>query len=516
VSAYNLYLLDESRDPRVIARLARVTGLPEGVVRRELRHPPFLILREHALSDAVAVRRDFEQLGLTLRLERVEEPTGDRRHPLAGEQAPDDGREIVLEEGAGFTRGENAAAAGGSRWSRRLLGAFPWRRVLALLAVLALLVALALWLQRAEPDPAARQVSARLDREMPALMDALDSALHVDSLRRADSDSLAARVDELLRQAGPVWNQLGKQQRRRFEELLARRGTLALRAPVPDEPSETPAWSDTDVREARADTGEAFWERLGEAWARRRPPADLGGQLALERLDDELERVAARGRAAERLRLQQLESRDPQGRRRLAALRLAGALRQKGVAWSGEGAARQGWLDLPDSTAVEVQQEAGPTHEARVVGGRLVFAEAVGELQSVSLRLAALERQPPRVQRLLEAGLRLLEPEVYFATLPGSRLPRLNPALAQSQWERGGDPALKAALEELGLRNDDLRRPVLAPDSSSAQRPDLSDWLRAAAAHYQRARAWPALLELRTPQGRFRLSGCELWLLTRG
>ena len=520
MSAYNLYLLDESRDPRVIARLSRVTNLPEGVVRRELRHPPFLVLREHGLSYAVAVRRDFEQMGLTLRLERVEEPTGDRSHPLAGEQAPDDGREIVLEEGAGFTESapvEAAPGAEGSGARRSRTRAWRWLASLAALVLALGLLAGWSWWRRESPAPDNQDTVMRLDRELPVLQVRLERSLRADLSAGPGADSLIAMVDELERLTRQVWGRLSRRQRRQVEDLLARRETLVLRRQAASAPVLASNWSPRDLQPLRADVdGEEFWRRLAVQWGRRTAPASLGEQLVLERLDDELARLAVSGDAASRAKVRQLERLDPEGRRRLGALRLAGSLRQKGLAWSGEGAARQGWIDLPDSAALDLQEDSGALHLAHVVEGRLVLDSPTGELQSVTVRLAALERQPEGLRRVLESGLRLFAPEVYFATLPGSRLPRLNPALAEAQWVQTGDPALKEELKRLGLKNGDLRRPVLEQTSVQAgARPDLADWLQAAAAHYRQARAWPATLELRTPAGRFHVSGCELWHLTR-
>jgi hypothetical protein len=303
------------------------------------------------------------------------------------------------------------------------------------------------------------------------------------------------------------------------EDLLARRQTLVMRRADLATPSASPAWAVADLRQpvSAGAAGEEFWRRLAVQWGRKTAPASLGEQLALERLDDEVRRIAEGKDADARGRLLRLSAEDPGGLRRVGALRLAGSLRQKGVAWTGEGELRQGWADLPDSTALEVDEEGGAVHLARVMEGRLVFDQPPGELSGVSVRLAALERQPTPLRRVLEAGLLLFSPEVYYATLPGSRLPRLNAALAEEQWRRGGDPALKAELKRLGLGNDDLRHPVLERDAQEpGGLPDLGDWLRAAADQYRRARVWPAALELRTPGGRYRISGCELWHLTQG
>ena len=91
-SLYNLYLLDDTHDANVIRRLARVTGLREAQVRHGLRSLPFLVVRERALGDAVALRRELESQGLSLRLEwlSADRVTGDTRHPLADLDVPDE------------------------------------------------------------------------------------------------------------------------------------------------------------------------------------------------------------------------------------------------------------------------------------------------------------------------------------------------------------------------------------------------------------------------------------------
>lgn len=527
MGVYNLYLLDETRDPKVIARLARITGLPERIVRREVLRPPFLVLREHGLSPAVAIRRDFEQLGLTLRLELVEQPTGDPRHPLSDEQAPEDGGEIVLEEGAGFR--EAATEAPLERPSSRGRTREPTRersrgRVLLLLPLLLLLLAGGLgagwyFLRAGRTSAPADQVGRDLEQELPGLQARMERLLARTDVTPASRDSLRQEMDALESRIRPVWDQLSGTLRADLEALLAGRHTLEMRR-MREESAGLAGTGSVGSGLALSASGPpsaTFWSDLSEEWDRRVAPAGLGEQLALERLVDQVREVRAGADPAARSRLAALERTQPGGPERLAARALAGSLRQKGVAWTGQGSARQGWADLPDSTILDVTEESGRVHLARVEEGRLIFAELPGELRGVSVRLAALELQPKGVRRLLEAGLRLFAPEVYFATLPGSSLPRLNPATAEAQWRQTGDPALKAALARLGQANTDLHKPVLERDQPlPAGEEDLVDWLRATAARYEEAGTWPQTLELRTPAGRFRVSGSELWHLTRG
>lgn len=522
MGAYNLYLLDGTRDPKVITRLARITGLAESLVRRELKHPPFLILKEHGLSQAVAVRRELELVGLSLRLELVERPTGDRSHPLAGEQAPPEGEEIVLEEGRGFVEAGRiddnlqAPTVTQSATARR-----SWSRVaLATLALLSLLAAW--WLGRgsagsggAMDDASLESASARIRTEVPALLEALDAQLaQPQDARLPDLLQQVEALDAALR---PMWEELPARDRQAVEDLLARRQTLLLRSGGAAR-STSAVWTPQDLNppQWKGAGPESFWQQAERALSSESTPISLGAQLALERLDDELKAIARSRDTQARARLSQLEAANPGARERLGAIRLSGSLQQKGVVWTGEGAARQGWADLPDSTVLEVESAGVVVEKAVVTGGRLVFPADRSSLENVSLRLAALDRQPGPLRRILESGLQFIEPELFFGTIPGSRLPRLDPGAAAAQWAQHGDPALKAELRRLGLVGEDTRWPVLAPDLKQfGQSPDLRDWLLAAAERYRKARSWPQRLELRTPQGRFHISGCELWLLTR-
>jgi hypothetical protein len=111
MARYNLYLMDATRDPRVIRRIAALTQVDPRVLAPHLLRFPFLVLREVPLSQAVAVRRELERLGLSLSIENLppDRITGNSRHPLAGQSTSDetrpqgDGRDqVVLEPGSGF------------------------------------------------------------------------------------------------------------------------------------------------------------------------------------------------------------------------------------------------------------------------------------------------------------------------------------------------------------------------------------------------------------------------------
>jgi hypothetical protein len=394
----------------------------------------------------------------------------------------------------------------------------PWLRHAALVILLLALVA-AVWkwgLPDGQADPV-RQVRSQVEQALPGLLTRMNQMLALPVAAPVERDSLQREVEALEQQARPVWEQLPSELRTELERLLAGRRTLEMRrsqeerAGLAGPQNLTSSLSSSTV----GAPPEIFWSSLLEEWNRRVAPASLSEQLALESLVEQVDQVRRGMDRPARLRLDQMEQREPGGAERLAARSLAGSLRQKGVAWSGQGSERQGWADLPDSTVLDVTEKSGRMHVARVVEGRLVFDELPGELQAVSVRLAALELQPKGLRRVLDAGLRLFAPEVYFATLPGSSLPRLNPAAAEARWQQNGDPALKAELARLGQINNDLRRPILARDHPlPGGEADLVDWLRAAAARYEKSQVWPQELELRTPTGRFRVSGCELWHLS--
>lgn len=88
MARYNLYLMDATRDPRVIRRIAALTQVDPAVLAPHLLRFPFLVLREVPLSQAVGIRRELERLGLQLSIENLppDRITGNSRHPLASEK----------------------------------------------------------------------------------------------------------------------------------------------------------------------------------------------------------------------------------------------------------------------------------------------------------------------------------------------------------------------------------------------------------------------------------------------
>jgi hypothetical protein len=532
MSVYNLYLLDESRDPRVIARTARITGLPARVVRRELTRPPFLLLREHPLSRAVAVRREYEQLGLSLRLERVEEPGGDSRHPLFGLEAPEDG-EIVLEPGSGFREldaqdGQQGEAAGGPprrRWIWLSLAAV----LLLLFAGGALLLRRGLSAAGSAPDRALPRLSALLQVELPAQASRLRALLAApvaspESLRQAGEDAL-----QLESIAHGIWNRLPAGLQRQVEELQAMRLTAELRREgrKEDEISPPPAASGAP-REGVAPreepplraghlavpAGESFWIGLDAELSRREVPPTMAAQLRLERLLQRMEELRSQAPPPQLEQLARtLSGAGPEAEMQLQARALAGSIQRKGLQWVPSGMGIVARADLPEETRIDVVDEGGRLHRARIEDGRLLFEGSVEGWRPLAARLAPLSEQPPALQRVLEAGLRLYAPEVYFATLPGSTLARQREAVVEAQLAGGEARRLHEALLAEGLRSAEL-------DAAGNLRGELPagegllDLLSAVGRIYQEARHWPTEIELSRGEERWRLSGCELWLLS--
>lgn len=525
MSVYNLHLLDESRDPRVIARVVRLTGLGARTVRREIARAPFLLLREQPLSRAVAARRELEQLGLSLRLERVEEPTGDTRHPLAGQDAPEEG-EIVLEEGSGFREVEEdedlAAPVPAGRKARRRL---PWVLIgTTAIAVVTLLLLLFVRLpERAASGAALSRAASLLAVELPAQAARLKALLATkaapaESLRRAADD--AGRLEQL---AHGAWSALPAESRRSLEELQSLRLTLALRleseAKAAPEEVPTVGGGERALPPGEADLAELDGaraeQRLGEELARSGLPAGLRDQLRLERLLRALDRLNgdAGFAGSEDLR-RRLDEAGHAAEVRLAAKALAGSIQRKGLQWvpSGEGVA--GRADLPDATRIDVIDEGGGLHRASIEKGRLVFEGALEGWRPLSARLAPLEDQPAPLQRVLEAGLSLYSPQVYFATLPGSALARLRPAVVEASLRAGDALRFKEALSAEGLSAVDVDSEGRLEAELPEGRP-LQGLLDAVARIYGEARHWPVEIELRRGGERWRLSGCELWLLSQ-
>lgn len=527
MSVYNLHLLDECRDPRVIARVMRLTALPARVVRRELARPPFLLLREQPLSRAVAVRRELEQLGLSLRLERVEEPTGDQRHPLAGDEAPDEG-EIVLEEGSGFrevVEGEEPEPAVARARERRRL---PWLIAgLTAVALLALLLVLALPAKRpfAPGNPLDRAV-ALLRVELPAqaarlraLLDGPDAP--ADCLARAAED--AGRLEQL---AHGVWNRLPEALRGDVEELQSLRLTLDLRREsaamaAERQPQPGPEGdADRDGAPLAADfaplEGPSLIERFDSEIGRVDRPSSSADQQRLERLLRSMDRLRAGGAFPGAAELDdRLARAGADADVRLRARALAGSVQRKGLRWVPAGDGVAGRADLPDATRIDVVDEGGALHRATIEDGRLRFEGSLEGWRPIAARLAPLDQQPAALQRVLEAGLRLFAPEVYFATLPGSTLARQRPAVAETALAEGDARRLREALLAEGLGRIELdERGGLRGEAADGR--DLLELVQAVAAIYREARHWPDEIELSRGTERWRLSGCELWILSRG
>ncbi len=573
MARYNLYLMDVTRDQRIIRRLGAVTGVKEGVLRRALRRPPFIVLKERNLSEVVGLRREFELQGLSLQMEKVEpeDLTGDTRHPLWEEPEPEEekrteetpaqpagkrrrrrkldeaatgnAREIVLEEGTGFREIDPGERADSIHHSKdRTAGRAAAASILktrslriALAVVVLLLAGIAGWLILKDL-PGERtgrtRLAAELQTETAGLELRLQSALRQASLSDKILRQLLEDVDRLEALAQQAWRHLPAGQRRSVEELQSMRRTLELRHGTVKRPpggEEGRATNEGRRVTSRLVTSVAAFARpeadslslVGSVLRERDQasmPASLEAVKRLEFLIRDLDSLRVAGGSGLRRVLDELQPADGEADLRLRARAMAGAIRHKGVHWLPRDGAL-GLADLPDETRLRVDDDAGDTHQAIVRGGLVVMHDPPRRINPVSAALLPLERQPGPVRRILEAGLRIFSPEVFFATIPGSTLGRQDPAsrLAESAGRLPAD-----ILREAIRRG---RLPVSVIETRAGLELQVEDGTPAAlvlelvdecARSYVRARSWPRRLTVTADNQRYEFSGSDLWLLTRG
>jgi hypothetical protein len=509
MTTYNLYLLDVSRDPRVLEKLSRLSGLSLSILRREFRYAPFLVLKESPLSEAVAVRRELERMGLGLRLERVDSPTGDRTHPLAAESEGDD--ELVLEEGAGFE--VDSPPAEGARGERpRWL--IPVAGLLAgVLLTLFLIAVYSSWQGggRAEtaipvmPAPDLQEELGLLTVEAKALL----SEGHSGAPERIQE--LLARLDALELKLAPYWNKLNPTSRAKMEELGAMGRTLSLRR----DQARAAGSARSELQQALelTDPGSTFNHLLARELEEGRQAENLLELVKSEGLLETTERLLARGANLAETLGNLAPSRLDEKMDAFRARVLAGQLQLKGVSWIPLGDGLVAQSDLPTGLRLELFSEGRPLADAVVEVGELHFDELPADAGSVSLKLAALDRQPPALARLLGLCLRLSDPILYDATLPGSQLPRLqgdrltNPLISPSEAE------LNAELLGMGYSGGGPDLPRFHSDK--ATRAEFALTIRQIARKYQEMRVWPRRVELIFRERVYAFSGQELFLLSR-
>jgi hypothetical protein len=167
--------------------------------------------------------------------------------------------------------------------------------------------------------------------------------------------------------------------------------------------------------------------------------------------------------------------------------------------------------DVPDSTRLEVRAGDG-VDVVEVVDGQVLIRGIADKVNSVSVRLAALDRQPSTVRRVLEAGLRFMDPAVFFSTLPGSSLPT------------GRFTQRRGSLEE-ALGNVDVPEGAIVHSRGNfleASFPPRIEEARArevlgrCAKAYLETRQWPRRVELDLDGKHYSLTGMDLWMLSRG
>ena len=140
------------------------------------------------------------------------------------------------------------------------------------------------------------------------------------------------------------------------------------------------------------------------------------------------------------------------------------------------------------------------------------------DLNPVSARLAALQEQPNTVRRLLEAGLRLYNPEVYYATIPGSTLPRPNPEeIYAHAVGRLPSELMREAVREGRIPETRVEGSPLDPELRVSQAAGSGELLRVldrCAESYIRCRQWPRKLLVQQGETEYAFTGQDLWLLT--
>lgn len=517
MTAYNLYLLDLTRDPRVLGRISRITGVQVGVLRREFRSAPFLVLKESTLSRAVTIRRELEKMGLRMRLERVENPTGDSTHPLADEQAPEEGGEIVLEEGRGFKerpasagtdRDEQPPPSGGAdrRWLKPAVG--------GLIVVLLLAFGWATFRSCMPEKETAFSVLRRdLGLLVPSLIHEARTLLEGEPTL-ATSRQLELRIDEIEARARPVWNRLPVTTREQIEELRAVGRTLSMRsqelsrrrAEAARPTSPLMAFRSPDPRH------DAYWRQLSAELRQVETPGSWLESARLQALVETADSIRIRNEEQARRLDALLPAEGAVALERTRARALAGNLRHKGVRWYRSAHGVETRTDLPNGLELELVAEDGNRHEARVADGRVVFESLPADMNGVALRLAALNRQPPMLRGLLEQCLKLSDPIVWEATLPGQQLPRFRSEEVFQGEEPEVDPALRDELAAIGLDGGFPLKPRLTVSEGTEE--ELRELVLDAATAYRRYRVWPRALDLHSAQGRFRVTGAELLMLS--
>ena len=533
MARYNLYLMDATRDPRVIRRISALTQIEPGVLARHLQRFPFLVLREAHLSQAVAVRRELERLGLKLNIEKLspDRITGNSRHPLASQSSgPADssgtvgtGRdEVVLEAGSGFQELEPEQPSGIPGDERRMGvderdpedGKRPLSRrtliILGLTLLAILLVFAGYHFGKPSGVPLDPRLRAEVEQGLERLLQDTRLALAQGPEVVGSSQELLEDVHRMARIVHSAGTTLPRAMRTQMEELEALAGTLELRtAPRSLVATEFPGFRDfafPDLNQAATAQG---LETLLES---PQSPENMTELRGLEFLADAAsDAIRIRGLTAQGA--QRLEALAEKTRARMEQTRarvLAASLRLRGAAMLAEGEDLRLLVEVPDSTRLEIQLGTD-VDEVMVVDGQVLIKGIAPRLSSVSVRLARLDRQPSVVRSILDVGLRLLDPAAYFSTLPGSTLPVGRPLRRGHNTE-----AVLQTLDLPGGTQVHSRGSFLeASFPPRIEEPRVRDVLLRCAEAYLETRQWPRRVELELDGKQYSLTGMDLWMLSR-
>ncbi len=508
MTTYNLYLLDVSRDPRVLEKLSRLSGISLSILRREFRYAPFLVVKESPLSEAVAVRRELERLGLGLRLERVDSPTGDRTHPLAAESEGDD--ELVLEEGSGFDVDPPRPEAKAGKRPRWLV---PAAGLLAGVLVTLFLVAVySSWLGEGGTGGTVPVMPSRdVQVEIRQLTEEARTLLAEGPAGAPERiQELLARLDALELKLAPYWNKLNPTSRAAMEELGAMGRTLSLRR----DQARAAGSARSELQQALEQPvpGGGFNHLLARELEEGRQARSLLDLARSEGLLEAAERLMASGADLAETLGNLAPSRLEEKLEAFRARVLAGQLRLKGVSWVPLGDGLVARSDLPDGLRLELLEEDRPIGEAIVEEGSLRFEELPADTGPVSLRLASLDQQPPALAQLLGICLRFSDPILYDATLPGSGLPRLQANRLSRPAALLDEAMLEAELLDMGYSGGGPERPRFHSDK--ATRAEFALTIRQIARRYEGLKVWPKQVELHFRERTYAFSGQELFLLS--
>jgi hypothetical protein len=554
VTRYNLYLNDVIQDRKVIARLAFVTGVDINVLRRELRNPYFMVLYEYPLSEAVRIRRELETMGLSLRLEKIETDNKERfpKHPLykEAEDANDEdvvspknkkqyktsrkkavqrerpAVEIVLEDGTGFEEltAEDEAAEKQQKTSglyQRINAHKKWI-ILAAVGLVLITVLAGMYFSQNRDKPRS-PFMAEIIRELPRLEVRLMSLLSKKVPDKKLARLLFNDIERIERMASGSALQLSDKTLESFESMQSLKRTLQLRVASNQESKIVKAEpTKTSYKEQLAGYQSFPLDSSGFM-------AELSVELTNKLIPNSLQRLRRLEFLAKRTDVLRHDRDNELGRQvddllndsydGLAGVRariLAANLKFRSAVWIPKINPRLGYTAIPSGAKLLVKDRSGQDHKAVVQNGVITLVNRVSQVNPVSIRLAPLEEQPGFMQNILEKGLAVYKPAVFFKTMPGRSLPRHNKfaSMAKAR-EKQPEDVLKSIFAESAIDAD-----VEQTDNGLLGiLPDLTPEAKAISAikefsqQYIGSRQWPRNLEIRIGGRVFSFTGSDLWLM---